>query len=73
MSHLDRQIRWGVLSTARIATKVCQAMHDAEGAEPVAFSFPFERCDRDGRRVWCYEAVDFRPDRDIDVSWRSSR
>ena len=44
-----------------------------EGAEPVAFSFPFERCDRDGRRVWCYEAVDFRPDRDIDVSWRSSR
>lgn len=41
-----------------------------EGAEPVEFSFPFERCDRDGRAVWCYEAVDFRPDRDIDVSWR---
>lgn len=41
-----------------------------EGAEPVEFSFPFERCDREGRRVWCYEAVDFRPERDIDVSWR---
>ncbi len=41
-----------------------------DGAEPESFSFPFERCDRDGRRVWCYEAVDFRPDRDIDVRWR---
>jgi hypothetical protein len=41
-----------------------------ENAEPVSFSFPFERCDRDGRRVWCYEATGFRPDRDIDVSWR---
>ncbi len=41
-----------------------------EGAEPDGFSFPFERCDRDGRRIWCYEAEDFRPDRDIDVHWR---
>ena len=36
MSQIDRQIRWGVLSTARIATKVCRAMHRAEGAEVVA-------------------------------------
>jgi predicted dehydrogenase len=36
MSQTERQIRWGVLSTARIATKVCRAMHRAEGAEVVA-------------------------------------
>ena len=51
MSHLDRQIRWGVLSTARIATKVCQAMHDAHGAEPVAVASR----DLDRARRWAAE------------------
>lgn len=32
------------------------------------FSFPFERC---GENRWCYEAVEFRPDRDIDVWWNT--
>ena len=36
MGQADRQIRWGVLSTARIASKVCRAMHGAAGAVPVA-------------------------------------
>ena len=36
MSKVDRQIRWGILSTARIAAKVCGAIHRAEGAEAVA-------------------------------------
>ncbi len=36
MSQTDRQVRWGVLSTARIAAKVCRAMHRAAGAEVVA-------------------------------------
>jgi predicted dehydrogenase len=36
MSRAERQIRWGVLSTARIAAKVCRAMHRAEGAEAAA-------------------------------------
>ena len=35
-SPTDRQIRWGILGTARIATKVCRAMHRAEGARVVA-------------------------------------
>ncbi|HEY1065677.1 MAG TPA: Gfo/Idh/MocA family oxidoreductase, partial [Pirellulales bacterium] len=30
------KVRWGVLSTAAIATKVSKAMHGAENAEPVA-------------------------------------
>ncbi|MFQ5350271.1 MAG: Gfo/Idh/MocA family protein, partial [Thermoanaerobaculia bacterium] len=36
MSEADSQIRWGILSTARIASKVCRAIQSAEGAEVVA-------------------------------------
>lgn len=33
MSDPKRAVRWGILSTARIATKVCRAIRRAEGAE----------------------------------------
>ena len=36
MGQTDRQIRWGILSTARVATRVCRAIHRAEGSEVVA-------------------------------------
>lgn len=39
------------------------------GTEPVAFSFPFEQCGDGSGNRWCYEAVDFRPDRDLEVRW----
>ncbi len=45
MNDDERQIRWGVLSTARIATKVCRAIHRAEGAEVMAVA------SRDGERA----------------------
>ena len=45
MSQPVRQIRWGILSTARIATKVCRAIQRAEGAEVVAVA------SRDGERA----------------------
>ncbi|WP_203300407.1 Gfo/Idh/MocA family protein [Marinobacter sediminum] len=32
----DRKVRWGILGTAEIATKVVAGMHDAENAEVVA-------------------------------------
>ncbi len=36
MSDTERTIRWGILSTARIAAKVCRAIHRAEGAAAAA-------------------------------------
>ena len=47
----NRDLRWGILSTARIAAKVCRAMHRAEGAEGVAVA------SRDGERArrWAAE------------------
>jgi hypothetical protein len=39
-------------------------------AEPTEFSFPFAPCDSLGPSVYCYEATDFRPDKDIEVRWR---
>ena len=41
-----------------------------EGAEPLEFSFPFERTDEEGRPVWIFEARHFLPDRDITVTWK---
>ena len=51
MSEDDRQIRWGILSTARIATKVCRAIPRAAGAEAVAVA------SREGERArrWAAE------------------
>ena len=51
MSESDHPIRWGILSTARIAAKVCRAMHRAAGAEPVGVA------SRDGERArrWAEE------------------
>jgi predicted dehydrogenase len=47
MGETDRQIRWGILSTARIAAKVCRAMQSAEGAEvAVVASRDAERAER---------------------------
>ena len=51
MSQTDRQIRWGILSTARIATKVCRAMHGAEGAEVSAVASR----DAERARQWAAE------------------
>ena len=41
------------------------------GVETAEFSFPFERCGDEGLSLWCFEAADFRPDRDIDVRWQA--
>jgi D-xylose 1-dehydrogenase (NADP+, D-xylono-1,5-lactone-forming) len=32
----DRNVRWGIIGTAEIATKVVAGMHDAANAEVVA-------------------------------------
>jgi hypothetical protein len=45
-------------------------IHLPEGAEPVEFSFPFEKVISDGGVVYRYEATDFMPDRDITVTWK---
>ena len=40
------------------------------GAEPLDFSFPFERRGERGESYYAYQAQDFFPDRDIVVRWR---
>jgi hypothetical protein len=40
------------------------------GAEPLDFSFPFERRSARGEIYYAYQAQDFFPDRDIVVRWR---
>jgi hypothetical protein len=42
------------------------------GAEPLDFSFPFERRSKRGEIYYTYQAEDFLPDRDIVVRWRLS-
>ena len=49
--QLDRPVRWGILGTARIAAKVCRAMHAAEGAAVVAVASR----DADRARAWAAE------------------
>lgn len=38
ITDIHTPVRWGILSTANIATKVVRAMHFAENAEPVAIA-----------------------------------
>jgi len=40
------------------------------GAEPLEFSYPFERRRAPGETYYAYEVRDFFPDRDIVVRWR---
>ncbi|MBU2691975.1 MAG: hypothetical protein KJ970_13730 [Candidatus Eisenbacteria bacterium] len=40
------------------------------GAEPLEFSYPFERRSEGGEVYYAYEVRDFFPDRDIVVRWR---
>ena len=40
------------------------------GAEPLEFSYPFERREDAGSNVWAWETTSFFPDRDIAVRWR---
>jgi predicted dehydrogenase len=51
MREANRTVRWGVLSTARIATRVCRAMHRAAGAEVMAVASR----DADRARRWAVE------------------
>lgn len=62
MSSPIREIRWGILSTARIATRVCRAMHQAEGAKVAAVA------SRDAERAQRWAA-----EHDIDRSHGSYR
>lgn len=45
-------------------------IHLPQGAEPLEFSFPFQKRERDGDTFYVYEAMSFFPDRDIIVRWR---
>lgn len=45
-------------------------IHLPPGAVPEEFSFPFEPCAEDEGSGWCYEEMDFLPDRDVIVRWR---
>jgi hypothetical protein len=40
------------------------------GAEPLDFSYPFERREGEEGTSWVYEVEDFFPDRDITVRWK---
>jgi hypothetical protein len=40
------------------------------GAEPVAFSYPFERRSERGEVIYVFEVRDFVPERDVVVRWR---